>query len=82
MSRKTKGPALQAGRALKQERQAAEPDFAKLAAPYKGMFKGPIDLSACNRREKQSMQTDSSVVHTTIPTESVGRRKRRPYNGG
>ena len=34
-----------ARRALEKEVTAAPPDFARLAADYKGMFKGPRDLS-------------------------------------
>ena len=35
-----------ARRALEKEVSAAAPDFAQLAAKYKGMFTGPRDLSA------------------------------------
>ena len=34
-----------ARRALEKEVSAAAPDFAQLAANYKGMFRGPRDLS-------------------------------------
>lgn len=35
-----------ARRALMRETEASELDFATLAAPYRGMFQGPKDLSA------------------------------------
>jgi hypothetical protein len=35
-----------ARRALVRETEAHEIDFARLAAPYRGMFKGPRDLSS------------------------------------
>ena len=35
-----------ARRALEKEVAGAAPDFVKLAASYKGMFRGPRDLSA------------------------------------
>ncbi len=35
-----------ARRALAREIEEQETDFARLAAPYRGMFKGPVDLSS------------------------------------
>jgi predicted transcriptional regulator len=35
-----------ARRALRKEVEASGPDFATLAAPYRGMFRGPRDLSS------------------------------------
>lgn len=35
-----------ARRALAREIESREVDFARLAAPYRGMFKGPSDLSS------------------------------------
>ncbi len=35
-----------ARRALVREIESKEVDFARLAAPYRGMFKGPSDLSS------------------------------------
>jgi predicted transcriptional regulator len=35
-----------ARRALRKEVEAGGPDFATMAAPYRGMFRGPRDLSA------------------------------------
>jgi hypothetical protein len=35
-----------ARRALAREAEEQEVDFARLAAPYRGMFKGPRDLSS------------------------------------
>lgn len=35
-----------ARRALTREIEESEVDFARLAAPYRGMFKGPADLSS------------------------------------
>ena len=35
-----------ARRALAREIEEREVDFARLAAPYRGMFKGPYDLSS------------------------------------
>ena len=35
-----------ARRALARELEEREVDFARLAAPYRGMFKGPSDLSS------------------------------------
>jgi len=35
-----------ARRALARETEEQEVDFARLAAPYRGMFKGPRDLSS------------------------------------
>lgn len=38
-----------ARRALTREIEESEVDFAKLAAPYRGMFQGPADLSSRER---------------------------------
>jgi predicted transcriptional regulator len=54
MSRKLRSAATRKGeslstlarRALVREIEAPAPDFAKLAAPYLGMFRGPDDLSS------------------------------------
>lgn len=35
-----------ARRALTRETEEQTPDFARLAAPYRGMFRGPRDLSS------------------------------------
>lgn len=44
-----------ARRALARETEEAEIDFVRLAAPYRGMFKGPRDVSS---REGYGSQND------------------------
>jgi predicted transcriptional regulator len=44
-TRKGEGLSTLARRALTREVESPAPDFARLAAPYQGMFKGPRDLS-------------------------------------
>jgi plasmid stability protein len=44
-ARKGEGLSALARRALTREVEAPAPDFARLAAPYLGMFNGPRDLS-------------------------------------
>ena len=50
-----------ARRALSRETEEHEVDFARLAAPYRGMFTGPSDLSS---REGRSAPASRGVVHS------------------
>lgn len=45
MKRRNESFSALARRALAREIETHEPDFARVAAPYRGMFAGPADLS-------------------------------------
>ena len=47
ISRRSETFSALARRALARETEDTGVDFARLAAPYQGMFKGPADLSTC-----------------------------------